>query len=86
MNDINSNIDERDYEYYSGMDNENEGGSMTYKKGDIVEIENRTMGGKLVNEGKAELIKFISKHGEQESWKVRFLDDGMVCYRLLKIK
>jgi hypothetical protein len=55
------------------------------KKGDKVNIRNRTMGGKLVDEGKAELLEKLHNNltdeFNREYWKVRFIDDDYICDR-----
>jgi hypothetical protein len=50
---------------------------MTHKKGEIITITGITIGGKKVEEGKAELIEPMTPSGMDngQMWKVHFLKD-----------
>ncbi len=48
------------------------------KKGDVVEILNRTLGGEPTIEGRAQLLKLVRSgmHGDPDTWLVHFQDDS----------
>jgi len=55
------------------------------KKGDIVEIYEQPLT-ETKGEGEAKLIYFISKLATNvELWKVKFIIDGQVCSRAIKV-
>ena len=56
------------------------------KKGDIVEIYEQPLT-ETKPEGKAKFISFLGVlAGGVEHWRVKFLSDGMVVYRFIKVK
>lgn len=55
------------------------------KRGDIVVIFEDPLTEKKI-EGKARLIRLESKDHSTERWAVKFLDDGMIVDRHIKIK
>jgi hypothetical protein len=55
------------------------------KKGDVKTIANMTMGGEVISEGKAILVKkLMPKRGNHEYWTVRFIKDNTLCDRWVK--
>lgn len=58
------------------------------KKGDIVSIYERPLS-ETKYEGEAKLISFIqvlNEHLRLELWRVKFIGDGMIVNRAIKIK
>jgi len=57
---------------------------MSNKKGDIVMVYEDPIT-EQKPEGKAKLLAFVNNFGELENWEVKFLDDGTVTTRAIKV-
>ena len=55
------------------------------KKGDVVSIYEQPLT-ETKYEGEARLISFIKRGNIIELWRVKFIDDGQVVSRAIKIK
>jgi hypothetical protein len=58
--------------------------TMSNKKGDIVMVYEDPIT-EQKPEGKAKLLAFVNNFGELENWEVKFLDDGTVTTRAIKV-